>query len=175
MLFGMGMSRLVTATVLLLAVSCAGAEEKLAPTPPMGWNSWDAYGLTMTEAQFRANMVVLAAQLKAFGWQYVVIDEGWYLQNPEIASMPEKLRYTLNARGQYAPALNRFPSAKNGAGFKPLSDAAHAEGLKFGIHIIRGIPKQTVMANTVIGRTKYRAARRRIRTIRVRGIRTTLA
>ncbi len=158
MLFGMGMRRLVTATVLLLAVSCAGAEEKLAPTPPMGWNSWDAYGLTINESQFRANMVVLEAQLKQFGWQYVVIDEGWYLQNPEIASMPEKLRYTLNARGQYAPALNRFPSAKNGAGFKPLSDAAHADGLKFGIHIIRGIPKQTVMANTVIGRTKYRAA-----------------
>ena len=72
----------------------------------------------------------------------MVVDEGWYLQNPEIAPMPEKLRYTVNARGQYEPALNRFPSAMDGAGFKPLHDAAHENGLKFGIHLIRGIPEQ---------------------------------
>jgi hypothetical protein len=135
-----------------------GAVEKPAATPPMGWNSWDSYGLTINESQFRANMVVMAAQLKEFGWQYAVIDEGWYLQNPEIASMPDKLRYTVNQHGQYEPAMNRFPSAKDGEGFKPLSDTAHADGLKFGIHIIRGIPKQTVLANTRIGGTSYRAA-----------------
>jgi alpha-galactosidase len=158
MVVRMGMRRFAAAIVLLLAMSVAVAQEKLAPTPPMGWNSWDAYGLTINESQFRANMEVMAAQLKEFGWQYGVIDEGWYLENPEIASMPDKLRYTLNARGQYEPALNRFPSAKGGAGFKPLSDAVHADGLKFGIHIIRGIPRQTVVANTRIGRTNYRAA-----------------
>ncbi len=102
----------------------------MAATPPMGWNSWDAFGLTINESQFRANMMVMAAQLKEFGWQYGVIDEGWYLENPEIASMPDKLRYTLNARGQYEPALNRFPSAKGGAGFKPLSDAMHGDGFE---------------------------------------------
>jgi hypothetical protein len=99
----------------------------------------------------------MAAQLKEFGWEYVVIDEGWYLENPEIAAIPEKLRYTVNARGQYEPAVNRFPSSKGGIGFKPLSDAVHENGLKFGIHIIRGIPKQTVLANIRIGKTKYRA------------------
>jgi alpha-galactosidase len=156
MFIRMGM-RLWAAAVLLLAVVRLDAAEKLAPTPPMGWNSWDSFGLTINESQFRANMVVMAAQLKEFGWQYVVIDEGWYLQNPEIASMPEKLRYTVNARGQYEPAVNRFPSAKDGAGFKPLSDAVHENGLKFGIHIIRGIPKQTVLVNIRIGKTKYRA------------------
>ena len=135
-----------------------GVGEKLAANPPMGWNSWDSYGLTINESQFRENMVVMAAQLKEFGWQYVVIDEGWYLQNPEIASMPDRLRYTVNARGQYEPALNRFPSAKDGVGFKPLSDAAHADGLGFGIHIIRGIPKQAVLANLRIGRTSYRTS-----------------
>ncbi|MEI9978980.1 MAG: glycoside hydrolase family 27 protein [Edaphobacter sp.] len=158
MLFGMGIRRLVTAAAVLFAVCQAGAVEKLAETPPMGWNSWDAYGPTINESQFRANMVVLAAQLKEFGWQYVVIDEGWYLENPEVASVPDELRYTVNARGQYEPALNRFPSAKNGVGFKPLSDAAHADGLKFGIHIIRGIPKQAVKTNPRIGRTSYRVA-----------------
>ena len=158
MLIRMGMKRVCAAAVLLLAVlQVRGQEKTLAPTPPMGWNSWDSYGLTVNEAEFRANMVVMAAQLKEFGWQYVVIDEGWYLQNPELAAMPEKLRYTVNAQGQYEPAVNRFPSAKEGMGFKPLSDAAHEDGLKFGIHIIRGIPKATALANTRIGRTNYRA------------------
>jgi hypothetical protein len=148
---------LCAAAVTLFAVAQMGAEDKLAPTPPMGWNSWDSYGLTVNETQFRANMVVMAAQLKEFGWQYVVVDEGWYLENPELASMPEKLRYSVNAQGQYEPAVNRFPSAKSGTGFKPLSDAVHDNGLKFGIHIIRGIPKQAVLANLRIGKTKYRA------------------
>ncbi len=140
-------------------ISSAGAEDKaLAPTPPMGWNSWDAYGLTVNESQFRANMVVLAAQLKEFGWQYVVVDEGWYLQNPENASMPQALRYTINLRGQYEPAPNRFPSSASGGGFKPISDAVHDDGLKFGLHIIRGIPKKTVFANSHIGTTRYRAS-----------------
>jgi hypothetical protein len=135
------------------------AQDKgLAPTPPMGWNSWDSYGLTVTEAQFRANVEVLAAQLKEFGWQYVVVDEGWYLENPETADVPGNLRYTMNAKGQYEPAVNRFPSAKDGVGFKGLSDVVHGDGLKFGIHIIRGIPKKTVMANMRIGTTKFRAA-----------------
>jgi len=82
----------------------------LAQTPPMGWNSWDSYGLTVNEEQFRQNMVVLSAQLKEFGWQYVVVDEGWYLENPESASKPETLRYTVNPRGQYEPAPGRFPA-----------------------------------------------------------------
>jgi hypothetical protein len=158
MFIRMGMRRLCAAAVLLFAVLQAGAEDKLAPTPPMGWNSWDSYGLRVNEEQFRANMVVMAAQLKEFGWQYVVVDEGWYLENPELASMPEKLRYAVNGHGQYEPAVNRFPSAKSGTGFKPLSDAVHDNGLKFGIHILRGIPKQTVLANLRIGKTKYHAA-----------------
>jgi len=185
MLVRMGLRRLCAAAVMVLAALQVGAEVKLAPTPPMGWNSWDAYGLTVNETQFRANMVVMAAQLKEFGWQYVVVDEGWYLENPELASMPEKLRYTANARGQYEPAVNRFPSAKSGTGFKPLSDAVHENGLKFGIHILRGIPKQTVLTNLRIGKTKYRTCGlgrrsiaqvwRRTLTISAPGIRTTLA
>src|SRR5271167_219907 len=127
MFISMRMKRFFAALAFGLMVVSGGAEDSktLAPTPPMGWNSWDSYGLTVTEAQFRANMTVLAAQLKEFGWQYVVVDEGWYLENPENASVPEALRYTVNLRGQYEPAANRFPSSVNGGGFKPLSDAAH--------------------------------------------------
>jgi alpha-galactosidase len=164
MVIGMGMKRLSAAAMLLfaispLAVSPIRAQDRaLVPTPPMGWNSWDSYGLTVNEAQFRANMVVMAAQLKEFGWQYVVVDEGWYLENPENASLPQALRYTMNARGQYEPAPNRFPTSEFGGGFKALSDAVHKNGLKFGIHIIRGIPKRTVLTNTRIGSTQIRAS-----------------
>jgi alpha-galactosidase len=159
MVVRMWMKRIAVAVIAVGLVASVGAQDKvLAPVPPMGWNSWDSYGLTITEAQFRANADVVAARLKAFGWQYVVVDEGWYLENPESASKPETLVYTVDAQGQYSPALNRFPSAANGAGFKPLSDAVHAQGLKFGIHIIRGIPKRTVAANTAIAGSAFRAS-----------------
>jgi alpha-galactosidase len=158
MFIRMGKKHLVAVLVLLLGASFAGAQEvALAPTPPMGWNSWDSYGLTINESQFRDNMAVFAAQLKEFDWQYMVVDEGWYLQNPEMASTPDHLRYTINAKGQYEPAPSRFPSSQQGTGFKPLSDAVHENGLKFGIHVIRGIPKKTVLANPRIGLTRYRA------------------
>ena len=148
------------ALILLLTASCAWAQERgLAATPPMGWGSGYAYGLTINEAQFRDNMTILAAQLKEFGWQYVVLDAGWYLQNPEMAAMPERLRYTTNAQGQYEPAISRFPSARQGVGLKALSDAVHGNGLKFGIEIVRGIPKKTVLADTRIGLTRFHAAR----------------
>ena len=157
MFIRMVIKRVAAALAILLAIPATAQDKTLAPTPPMGWNSWDAYGPTINESEFRANTVVLAAQLKEFGWQYVTIDEGWYLQNPENISMPQALRYTINLRGQYEPAPNRFPSSATGSGFKPLSDAVHADGLKFGIHILRGIPKKTVFANTHIGTTHYRA------------------
>ena len=101
----MWMKRIAVAVVAMGSVATIGAQEKvLAPMPPMGWNSWDSYGLTVTEAQFRANADVVAARLKAFGWQYVVVDEGWYLQNPESASKPETLVYTVNGQGQIGRA-----------------------------------------------------------------------
>jgi alpha-galactosidase len=155
----MWMTRIAAALVVVGLISSAGAQNAaLAPVPPMGWNSWDSYGLTVTEAQFRANADVVAAKLKAFGWQYVVVDEGWYLENPENASKPETLVYTVNAQGQYAPALNRFPSAAGDVGFKPLGDAVHAKGLKFGIHIIRGIPKKMVAADMTVPGSAFHAS-----------------
>src|SRR6266436_4909465 len=153
------MKHLCAAAVLFFAVwQVGGGGQVLAPTPPRGWNSWDSYRLTVNETQFRANMVVMTAQLKEFGWQYVVVDEKWYLENPENASIPEALRYTINSRGQYEPAPNRFPTSEFGGGFKPLSDAVHKNGLKFKIHIIREIPKKTMLANTRIGSMHVRAS-----------------
>jgi alpha-galactosidase len=121
----------------------------------MGWNSWDAYGLTIDEADYRANVKVLAS-LKQYGWQYAVIDEGWYMQDP-FADKVETRKYVWDANGNLIPAVARFPSSANGAGFKPLAKWVHAQGLKFGIHIVRGIPRQVVKENRPIAGTKFHA------------------
>jgi alpha-galactosidase len=127
----------------------------LAPTPPMGWNSWDSYGETITEAQVRANADWMAKHLKQFGWQYVVIDEGWYVTNP--GAKPGDIKFSLDANGRFIPVADRFPSAADGAGFKPLADYIHSLGLKFGIHILRGIPRQAVARNLSIAMSPYTA------------------
>ncbi|HEV2710482.1 MAG TPA: glycoside hydrolase family 27 protein [Edaphobacter sp.] len=141
----------------LMQPSGVAQQKPLAPTPPMGWNSWDSYGLTVTEAQFRANVDALTRRLKSAGYQYAVIDEGWYLANPEDAAKPETLKYRIDANGRYEPALNRFATAKGNAGFKPVADYVHSQGLKFGIHIIRGITKKTVAANLPIADSGFHA------------------
>ena len=141
--------------VVLLAPSLISAQS-LAATPPMGWNSWDSYGLTIDEDQFKANATVLAS-IQQYGWKYAVIDEGWYMANPAGHTLEEK-NYLWDANGLLIPVSTRFPSAANGAGFKPLADWLHAQGLKFGIHIVRGIPRQVVAANLPIAGTSFRAA-----------------
>ena len=121
----------------------------------MGWNSWDSYGLTINEDQFKANAKVLAS-LEEYGWKYAVIDEGWYMAEPAGKSL-EQRKYQWNSSGLLIPAPDRFPSTQDGAGFKPLADWVHEQGLKFGIHIVRGIPRQVVAANLPIAGTAFHA------------------
>src|ERR1700744_6332461 len=131
------------AFVTALAVSHSVAAKDLAQTPPMGWNSWDSYGLTINEEEFKANVSWLHEHLQALGWQYVVVDEGWYLRNPGQKGAAQG--FVMDDDGRYLPAENRFSS-----GFKPLADWVHQQGLKFGVHIIRGIPRQAVEKNLPI-------------------------
>ena len=140
----------------LLPAAASLHAQNPAPTPPLGWNSWDSYGLTINEDQYRANVSVLA-QLVEFGWKYAVIDEGWYMQDPFAKTVADR-KYAWNANGLLIPALDRFPSADNGAGFKPLADWVHRQGLKFGIHIVHGIPRQVVQQNLPIAGTSFHAA-----------------
>ncbi len=132
------------------ATGAAQTEKLLAKTPPMGWNSWDGYGTTIDERQFKANAKWMAEHLKNFGWEYAVIDMEWFVTNPTAEGNSKSSLYAMDANGRYIPAENRFPSAAGGKGFKPIADYVHSLGLKFGIHILRGIPKKAVEAKLPI-------------------------
>ncbi|PYU01352.1 MAG: alpha-galactosidase [Acidobacteria bacterium] len=130
----------------------------LARTPPMGWNSWDAYGESVSEADIRANAQWMAQNLKSHGWEYIVVDMGWYITNHTGESNAKNSKYSLDEFGRFTPATNSIPSANSSAGFKPLADYVHSLGLKFGIHILRGIPKQAVDANLPVEGSSFHAA-----------------
>ncbi len=113
----------------------------IAKYPSMGWNSWDCYGTAVTEKDVRRNAEFMAEKLLDYGWEYIVVDIQWYQPtavNHQYAPFSDA---AMDAYGRLLPALNRFPSAAEGAGFKPLSDYVHSLGLKFGIHIMRGLPR----------------------------------
>jgi alpha-galactosidase len=153
--------------LFLVAVSCKTAPKKavipdapafyaLAETPPMGWNSWDCFGETITESEVRANADYMAEHLKQHGWEYVVVDIRWYFE--KLKNVPANQTDTIvcmDEFGRLIPAPGRFPSAANGKGFRPLADYIHSKGLKFGIHIMRGIAVDAVKKNTPVKGTKY--------------------
>lgn len=126
-----------------------------APSPPMGWNSWDCFGPTVVESEVKANADYMSTHLKKFGWEYIVIDIRWFVDNDKAHGYNEKdPSFVMDEYGRFTPSPIRFPSAANGAGFKPIADYIHGKGLKFGIHIMRGIPKEAVKRNTpVLGTT----------------------
>ena len=124
----------------------------------MGWNSWDSYGTTVREENVKANADWMAEHLAKYGWKYIVVDIQWYEPNAQGHDYKPGAPLTMDEYGRLMPAVNRFPSAANGAGFKPLADYVHGKGLKFGIHIMRGIPRQAVEKNLPIKGTSYHAA-----------------
>jgi alpha-galactosidase len=88
----------------------------LAPTPPMGWNSWNKFGCNVDERTVRAvTDAIVASGMKDAGYHYVVIDDCWH-----------GLR---NADGFITWDAQKFPS-----GIKALADYVHSKGLKFGIY-----------------------------------------
>lgn len=130
-----------------------------ASTPPMGWNSWDCYGPTVTEAEVKANADYMAKELKSFGWNYIIVDIRWYVSNDKAHGYNEtNPDYVLDKYGRFQPAVNRFPSAAGGKGFKPLADYIHSKGLKFGIHIMRGVPVIAVQRKLPVKGTNVTAA-----------------
>ena len=126
-------------------------KNNVAPFPPMGWNSYDYYNTMVNEDQVRSNADFMAKNLKSHGWEYVVIDIQWSdpdagKRNDEWIQYIPFSKFCLDEWSRQIPAPNRFPSSadENGSpsfGFKPLADYIHSLGLKFGIHIMRGIPR----------------------------------
>ncbi|MCM1386758.1 MAG: glycoside hydrolase family 27 protein [Bacillus sp. (in: Bacteria)] len=138
-------------------------KNSFAPTPPMGWNSYDYYDTTVNEEQVKANADFMAAHLKEFGWKYVVVDIEWYAN--DAGTMRERYQYIpfgdieMDEYGRLIPSPVRFPSSAGGKGFAPLADYVHKLGLKFGIHMMRGIPRKAAHENCSIIGAEERASR----------------
>jgi len=127
----------------------------------MGWNSFDAYDCRINEAQFKEIVDYMADNLLSSGWEYAVIDYIWWHPHPGDWNNPKRrhghpdIRYatdgkpldptTIDQYGRLFPAVERFPSAGGGKGFKPIADYVHSKGMKFGIHIMRGIHRQLII------------------------------
>ncbi len=122
----------------------------MTKTSPMGWNSWDCYGAAVTEDIVRKNAEFMAKNLKQYGWEYVVVDIQWSAPNARSHEYDPFTELCMDEYSRLIPAENRFPSSAGGKGFAPLAEYVHSLGLKFGIHIMRGIPRQAVHRNTKI-------------------------
>jgi alpha-galactosidase len=130
---------------------------QVALTPPMGWNSWDCYGASIREDEVKGNADYMAKYLKPYGWEYVVVDIQWYESGANSSRYRPFVPLEMDDYSRLIPASNRFPSAAGGDGFNALADYVHGLGLKFGIHIMRGIPRQAVHINSPILGTQARA------------------
>ena len=145
----------------LLLFCCPFLKAQVAQTPPMGWNSYNCFGSAVHEDEVKANADYVAQHLKQFGWQYIVVDFLWSYDNPPGSNIGNPFQkqlqdgsyvpwLTMDKWGRLMPQPNKFPSAFGGKGFKPLSDYVHSVGLKFGIHVMRGIPRQAVWAKSPV-------------------------
>ncbi len=148
----------------LLGASGAGARAArpskgalLAPTPPMGWNSWDSFATTITEAQALDVAHIMADKLRPHGYDVFTVDIQWYEGGATGFEYSAKPVPEMDGYGRLLPAPNRFPSSAGGHGFKPLADKIHALGLKFGVHLMRGIPRLAVEKNLPVFGTSFHA------------------
>ena len=125
--------------------------------PPMGWNSYDSYGVYLYEEAAKRNIEELAKRYKPFGYEYFVIDAGWFGEfklcpGTNFPTEKHALDVRINEYGLLQPSKTYFPN-----GLKVLADQAHSLGLKFGVHIMRGISRKSVKLNTKVQGTNYTA------------------
>ena len=139
--------------------------KSLVLKPPMGWNSWDCLGWGATEIEVKAAANYMAKNLKHLGYEYIVVDMLWYGDNEAISfenfvheTIPVRPTYNIDKFGRLWPDKKRFPSSVNFKGFKPLADYIHKLGLKFGVHLLRGIPWQVFNDTMTIEGTNINAA-----------------
>lgn len=136
-------------------------KNKFAPAPPMGWNSYDYYDTTVNEEQVKANADFMKKHLKKHGWEYIVVDIEWY--SYDTGSQRDRYQYIpfwkveMDEYSRLLPCPQKFPSAAGGKGFGPLAKYVHDLGLKFGIHIMRGISRQAAHNHGKILGTEHTA------------------
>ena len=143
--------------VCSLSVLADGKKDfhSFAPTPPMGWNSWDCYGPSVKERNVYDNAFYMRDHgILERGWNYIVVDIRWYTNDTGFW-YNTSATYTIDEYGRYMPNVVRFPSSANGVGFKTLADSLHAMGFKFGIHIMRGVPITAVNRKLPIKGTPF--------------------
>ena len=141
----------------LAAAPKTAGRAPLAPTPPMGWNSWNSFATTINEEQALENARIMAQKLLPSGYDIFTVDIQWYEPNATGYDYRKDANLSMDEYGRLLPAPNRFPTANGGKGFKALADQIHKMGMKFGIHVMRGIPRQAVKMNTPILGTSLRA------------------
>lgn len=157
------MCEIFVAIIIFFLTACGTNIQKaesveLAQTPPMGWNSFNSYGVYLHEEAAMANLEAFAKKLKPHGYEYFVIDAGWFgeFKLKEGTIYPAEkhaVKLNINEYGLLQPSKTYFPN-----GLQPIIDRCHELGLKFGIHLMRGIPREAVRLNLPIKGTKYRAA-----------------
>ena len=143
--------------VATFTVACPAAVPNLAPTPPMGWNSYDSYGTYCNEQACHDNLKVFVEKFKPAGYEYFVIDEGWYIEyelkpGTLLPTSDKGREVRLNEDGSFIPSQVYFPH-----GIRPIAEECEKHGVKFGVHILRGMPRKAVERNTPIKGTKYHA------------------
>lgn len=135
------------------------AAKRKTSSPPMGWNSFDSYGVYANERVLLETLDVFKDKLKPAGYEYLVLDAGWYakVDIPEGEEFPfpptdDNDDLEIDEYGRPIPFANFFPN-----GFAPVVEKCREYGIRFGIHIMRGIPRKAVRENTPIKGTSYRA------------------
>ena len=155
--------KFINALTIVAVLFCGNSlsAQNTALTPPMGWNSYNCFGSAVHEDEVKANADYMAKNLKQFGWQYIVVDFLWSYDNPPGSNIGNPFQkqlqdgsyvpwLTMDQYGRLMPQPTKFPSAFGGKGFGPLAAYVHSLGLKFGIHVMRGIPRQAVWAKSPI-------------------------
>jgi hypothetical protein len=157
------MKKYFTNTALLLislvvSVVAASAQSSQQPGAPfLGWNSYDCYGSNIDEKHTVENLDAFIEKLKPFGYEYFVLDAGWYrhfdLKPEEIwPTDGDKAYLNIDKYGRFIPSEVLFPG-----GLKAIIDKIHNHDIKFGLHMMRGIPREAVQKNTPIMGTEYSA------------------
>ncbi|VGO14880.1 Alpha-galactosidase A [Pontiella desulfatans] len=154
-------TEMLSLIILLSGWGAAWADGPVVQTPPLGYNSFDSYNCCLYEEVAMKEIDAFIEKFSPHGYEYFVIDNGWF-SSPEstnfngyLVPIENKARaehVTVNEFGIVQPSELYFSN-----GFKPLVDKLQANGLKFGVHLMRGIPKVAVERDLPIKGTDYTA------------------